>query len=117
MIDKKDLRIGNSVMNKGIVWEIEELKENDVTLFNSVFGWKKLDYCDINPIPITEEALVKQLKFTKINEKLFCKGRLIVAIQDGKAFFTDDITVINLDGIHHLQNVFYFKHQTELSYE
>lgn len=56
----------------------------------------------------------QQLKFTKINEKLFCKCRLIVAIQDSRAFFTDDVTVITLDGIHHLQNVFYFKHQTEL---
>ena len=116
MIDKKDLRIGNSVSYKGEIWKVEELSDTAAHLSQHPL-WVRGHYDNLHPIPITEEALVKQLKFTKINEKLFCKGRLIVAIQDGKAFFTDDITVINLDGIHHLQNVFYFKHQTELSYD
>lgn len=117
MIDKKELRIGNSVMYDNRIFQISAITDEFPLLNTPEFGIGVVDWNNINPIPITEEALVKQLKFTKINEKLFCKGRLIVAIQDGKAFFTDDITVINLDGIHHLQNVFYFKHQTELSYD
>ena len=117
MIDKKDLRIGNSVMYDNRIFQISAITDEFPLLNTPEFGIGVVDWNNIHPIPITEEALVKQLKFTKINEKLFCKGRLIVVIQDSRAFFTDDITVINLDGIHHLQNVFYFKHQTELSYE
>lgn len=116
MINKTDLRIGNSVMYKGEAWKVEELADTAAHISQHPL-WVRGHYENLEPIPITEEALVKQLKFTKINEKLFCKGRLIVAIQDGRAFFTDDITVINLDGIHHLQNVFYFKHQIELTYD
>ena len=114
---KHELRINNYVLYDNRPFQIASISDEYPSLKTIEFGFGVVEWKDIKPIPITEEALVKQLKFTKINEKLFYKGRLIVAIQDGRAFFTDDITVINLDGIHHLQNVFYFKHQTELSYD
>ena len=114
MINKTDLRIGNSISYKGEVWQVEEIKEDNVTLFNSVFGWKVLDYSDIHPIHITEEALVKMGSIITKKRNYNLNG---MCITDMNGTFIEYVHQIELKGIHHLQNVYYFTRQTELTYE
>jgi len=128
---KHELRIGNKVniidrSNKvnlvnPFVFEIVELKAFTVSLILSATKdystpqCIEVKYSDTAPIPLTEELLVKNCKFTKINERLYVKGRLLICIHEDMVTFTDDITIIRLKGLHNLQNVFYYKHDTELT--
>ena len=114
MINKTDLRIGNSVMYKGIAWEVEELKESAISLRNNGIGWIRRIYDDINPIPITEEALVKMGAIVTKKNNYNLNG---MAITNFNGKFIEYVHQIELKGIHHLQNVYYFTRQTELTYE
>ena len=117
---KHELRINNYVLFEGEIITVKSIEYNPVTGNHFIrieedFRQIITDY--LEPIPITEELLVKNCKFTKINERLFVKGRLLICIHQDMATFTDDITTIRLKGLHHLQNVFYCKHDTELTIE
>ena len=61
MIDKKELRIGNSVSYKGEVYAVLEIGGDLKCMIESKLlnrTWWIL-YETLDPIPITEEALVK----------------------------------------------------------
>jgi hypothetical protein len=114
---KHELRLNNYVLYDNRPFQIASISEEYPSLKTIEFGIGVVDWNNISPIPLTEELLVKNCKFTKINERLFVKGRLLVCIHQDMATFTDDNTTIRFKGLHHLQNVFYYKHDTELTYD
>lgn len=59
MIDKKELRIGNSVMYDNRIFQISAITDEFPLLNTPEFGIGVVDWNNLHPIPITEEALVK----------------------------------------------------------
>ena len=113
MIDKKDLRIGNSVSYKGEIWKVEELSDTAAHLSQHPL-WVRGHYDNLHPIPITEEALVKMGAIVTKKNNYNLNG---MAITNFNGKFIEYVHQIELKGIHHLQNVYYFTRQTELTYE
>ena len=113
MIDKKDLRIGNSVMNSGRLFTVDSL-----TPLNAIIkengNYRVVAYENLDPIPITEEALVKMGAIVTKKNNYNLNG---MAITNFNGKFIEYVHQIELKGIHHLQNVYYFTRQTELTYE
>lgn len=117
MINKTDLRIGNSVMLGFEILTVKAIEHNPVN--DKYYIKVEEDYrqilCDfLNPIPITEEALVK-MGAVKIEDKRYNLESMIINIMHGK--FIEYVHQIELKGIHHLQNLYYYTRLTELTYE
>lgn len=106
MIKANELRIGNFV----------NLQYKDGTIERIVFdfemGWN-MEY--INPIPLTEEWLLKFgfecIEFDDKHNQYRYIDRLIV-IRDN--VFTDYGTSVKLDSVHTLQNLYFALTNTEL---
>jgi len=117
MIDKKDLRIGNSVSYKGEVWKIEELSDTAAHLSQHPL-WVRGHYDNLHPIPITEEALVKMGFEKDLREVLNEIYKLNKFSYNTKSkIWYYKWNRIEIDFIHQLQNIIYTLTQTELSYE
>ena len=125
MINKTDLRIGNSVMlfleinDYGAQFRIVKIFGINSDIIGDVKiriddtdHWHPLD--NILPIPITEEALVKMGAIVTKKNNYNLNG---MAITNFNGKFIEYVHQIELKGIHHLQNVYYFTRQTELTYE
>ena len=131
MIQKQDLRIGNKVniidrsnevhLVNPFVFEIVEIKAFTVSLILSATKdystpqYIEVKYSDISPIPLTEELLVKNCKFTNAVNKTFIKDHLIIHLDESISWFVDGLRLIPIVGLHHLQNVYYYKHNQELT--
>lgn len=127
MIDKKDLRIGNSVSYKGEIWKVEELSDTAAHLSQHPL-WVRGHYDNLHPIPITEEALVK-MGFEKDNYGGFKHKNLFSSFikrpdytfkSENVFYFLkvgDDKDEPEIKYVHQLQNLYYALTQTELSYE
>ena len=123
MIDKKDLRIGNSVMNSGRLFTVDSL-----TPLNAIIkengNYRVVAYENLDPIPITEEALFK-MGFVKLTDKKdgfkktsysYSKFPFIVYF-DGERLSVNFWQGNEKRYVHQLCNLFYSLTQTELTYE
>ena len=66
MIQAKDLRIGNWVMYDNKIFEVDTISMEFPTLNTIEFGIGVVKWDKLNPIPLTEELLIK-CGFKKIN--------------------------------------------------
>jgi hypothetical protein len=110
MIKATDLRVGNlvnfyeniSLVTPEIIFAISELEKE---------GKKAIS---IEPIPIAEELLIKAGAI-KIGENSYNLNGMQINLTNGK--WIEYVHQIELEGIHHLQNVFYFIMGKELIFE
>jgi len=104
-----ELRIGNLIHNKQ--GNIVYVNTNHLTLLS--YGIEN----EFNPIPLTEEWLLK-FGFEK-NKKhgYFEFDRLIVALHDGvDQFYLCDIDIfVKIETVHHLQNLYFAIRNKELT--
>lgn len=116
MIQKQELRIGNSVMYKGEVWKVEELSDTAAHISQHPL-WVRGHYENLEPIPITEEALVKMgFKQIGVGDYVYW---IYARIRINKQFelMIDGNLWVEIKYIHQLCNLYYFLTQSELSYE
>jgi len=59
MIKPNEVRKGNLITYDGIIFEIHTIADEFPTLNTSEFGIGVVDWKNINPIPLTEEWLIK----------------------------------------------------------
>ena len=127
MIDKKDLRIGNRVMFEGKILTVKAIEHNPVTdrWYVKVYENYSQIKCEyLEPIPLTEELLVKCPQFevqkclswstgkeVKYNVYLFDKFEYN-AIQDNWYYETN---IIEIKHLHKLQNCIQDFTNTELT--
>jgi len=118
MINKTDLRIGNSVMYDNRIFQISAITDEFPLLNTAEFGIGVVDWNNIHPIPITEEALVKMGFEKDLREVLNEIYKLNKFSYNTKSkIWYYKWNRIEIDFIHQLQNIIYTLTQTELSYE
>lgn len=121
MIQKQDLRIGNSVMYDNRVFQIAAISDEFPMLNTAEFGIGVVDWNNIHPIPITKEAL-KDMKFEQdifgdyANENIY-ELLLQIDLISCRISVNSDDRRVDFEGIHNLQNYVYTNYQTELIYE
>jgi len=128
MIDKKELRIGNSVSYKGEVYAVLEIGGDLKCMIESKLlnrTWWIL-YETLDPIPITEEALVKmEWKVLFKGKNIFTNAKYLqylISTKDNRFYIDISATpfnsnLIELKAVHQLQNIIYALTQTELTHE
>jgi len=118
MINKTDLRIGNSVMYDNRIFQISAITDEFPLLNTAEFGIGVVDWNNIHPIPITEEALVKMGFEQDLREVLneIYRFNQFSYNQKSKIWYYK-WNRIEIDFIHQLQNIIYSLTQTELTYE
>ena len=118
MIPKQELRIGNSVMYDNRIFKISAITDEFPLLNTAEFGIGVVDWNNIHPIPITEEALVKMGAVSNpYQDRYELHG---VNIECNKTRGTTELWIEfmpHVNSIHRLQNFIYSLKQTELSYE
>ena len=144
MIDKKDLRIGNSVMlidrSNAVHLPIEkpfvivELKTFTVELapldipLHKVENFIEASYADLEPIPLTEELLVK-CGFQYLNGRTdgeltldilhyefdFVEGELVTKSRYEEVYKREKLP--HIKSLHQLQNLYYALTKQELTIE
>lgn len=103
----QELRLGNlvilTVANIKHFGKIHSLTPSHLLIGDGI----KCDYCDLEPINISEELLIK-LGATKFpdGQSLLLNNRLIGYRQCSNVFY-DKSTGINIQFVHKLQNLFY----------
>lgn len=117
MINKTDLRIGNSVMYKGEAWKVEELADTAAHISQHPL-WVRGHYENLEPIPITEEALVKMGAVSNpYQDRYELHG---VNIECNKTRGTTELWIEfmpHVNSIHRLQNFIYSLKNIELTYD
>ena len=110
-----DLRIGNLVKtNVGQIASIFEIRENQCRIKQDDRHIAFIDYERLTPIPLTEEFLLK-IGGIKHSLELFPSFKLYtMQINFIKGVWLDYVTIFDIKGLHHLQNIFYFAHGEEL---
>jgi len=113
MIKATDLRVGNLMKNPKGISHVYEILQTAVILKigKELSAW---NYNEIEPIPITEELLINA-GARKIGETSYNLHEMQINFTDGK--WIEYVHQIELTGIHHLQNVFYFTRGKELIFE
>jgi len=125
MIKANELRIGNLVKDRGgkiirIDFFENESRPNIIKFGQRVYlGETEVhgltEYSDFaEPIPITEELLTK-VGAIKIRENSYNLHGMQINFVNGK--WIEYVHRIELTGIHHLHNVFYFTSGKELIFE
>ena len=118
MINKTDLRIGNSVMYDNRIFQIAAITDEFPLLNTPEFGIGVVDWNNIHPIPITEEALVKMGAVSNpYQDRYELHG---VYIECNKTRGITELWIENMphiNAIHRLQNYIYANKQIELTYE
>jgi len=130
MLKANELRIGNLVSQNGFygyVYSIESAEpRNDIrfsdkdiiTLFDNGITYVPID--EIEPIPLTEEWLIKFGFELDIEDDGYFKGKYKVSVSDeGCIFFIYDnyypIEICEFKYIHQLQNLYFALTNTELT--
>jgi len=124
MIQKQELRIGNSVMCEGKILTVKAIEHNPVTdrWYVKVYENYSQIKCEyLEPIPITEEALVKcgfeqDIFGDYANENIY-ELLLQIDLISCRISVNSDDRRVDFEGIHNLQNYIYINYQTELSYD
>lgn len=114
----KDLRIGNLVSLSGeLPLTIIEINTVDFYAKDKKGENFKSSWADIQPILITEELLLK-LGAVKLYFKTFpCFNYKGMQINCVRGMWIEYVSQIEILGLHHLQNIFYFRMCEELSIE
>ena len=118
-ITARDLRIGNYV-NYRIQDDLDERKDwlecsvidaNDLVILESGID------CDYQPIPLTEEWLLKFWFVKNLFDDVFELGEFSVRVDELDCVFAwNRFNIdINLKNVHRLQNLYYIVTQTELT--
>jgi hypothetical protein len=109
MVNYKDLRIGNYVYNQH-----NRMVEVTFQVLEAIYHHRGI----YSYIPLSEELLLKFGGLQKVNFKCFpsfnLRGLQINYINDMWIEYVSQIEVI---GLHHLQNIFYFRMNEELKIE
>ena len=129
MIKPTELRIGNllttewydsysymilvkSTNDRGINLEIED--DGNYPEFARHFIEPYYEYHELYPIPITEELLLK-LGAIKLDFKDFPSFNLRgIQINYIDGLWIEYVSRVEITGLHHLQNIFYFRNTEEL---
>jgi hypothetical protein len=128
MIDKKELRIGNSVMYDNRIFQIAAITDEFPLLNTAEFGIGVVDWNNISPIPITEELLVK-CGFQYLNGRTdgeltldilhyefdFVEGELVTKSRYEEVYKREKLP--HIKSLHQLQNLFYCLCNQELTIE
>lgn len=116
----QELRIGNYILEDGKIKQVYSLYEYDERGVNGVgemYEAGKYTYPDCQPIPLTEEWLVK-FGFEKINDSTWI---YIIAIYQSYYGFDYKLDIlsdnlITIKNVHTLQNLYFAITGTELTY-
>ena len=110
-----DLRIGNLVKtNVGQIASIFEIRENQCRIKQDDGHIAFIDYERLTPISLTEELLL-QIGAIKLGLKPFPSFNLYtMQINFIDGVWLDYVTRVEIKGLHHLQNIFYFAKDKEL---
>lgn len=134
-MDIKELRVGNTIWRPCCYDEVIEIKENGIIGLDSLRGL--IPYSEIEPIPITEELLLKigfkkkrdgYLHYSDRNDEFSIKFDLGYAFIEyaNLCFNPEDITETNYGSslefpntlhLHTLQNIWYLLTGKELEVE
>lgn len=131
MIDKKDLRIGNSVMLEGKILTVKAIEHNPVTdrWYVKVYENYSQIKCEyLEPIPITEELLVK-CGFQYLNGRTdgeltldilhyefdFVEGELVTKSRYEEVYKREKLP--HIKSLHQLQNLYFALTKQELTIE
>lgn len=108
-MNAKDFRIGNLVEYDNRIFEIDTIAEEFPTLNTDEFGIGVVSWANIKPIPLTEDWLLK-FGFKKINHIYgyyfwsLSKGK--IDIYEKKTTFRG-YSVLHIEHVHQLQNLYY----------
>lgn len=127
MIKANDLRIGNLVLFEDEIFQIHILTPYDVFLNTDRFGPGVVTYDNIQPIPLQTDLLVNWLGFEeekyKHLYKIFKSGSFtyffdLYLYEAGVFYYTKSAhgsILQKIRSLHHLQNIFYFTTEVELT--
>jgi hypothetical protein len=105
---RTELRIGNLVERNGKIHEVSSIHADDtIRLFvkNGNYSFGCFTLKEINPMPLTEEWL---LKFGfEITDNFQTKDRFQTHKQDGIIWFEYGYIVVELNYVHQLQNLYF----------
>jgi hypothetical protein len=105
MIKENELRIGNLVGYDGRVFEIDTIAKEFPTLNTIEFGIGVVDWMNVNPIPLTEEWLLKFGFIKHVNQSIwYTLNKVDVWFFDGK--YVNDIDV-EIKYVNQLQNLYW----------
>jgi hypothetical protein len=114
-----ELRIGNLVSYDGRVFEIDTIAKEFPTLNTIEYGIGVVDWGNIEPIPLTEEWLLK-FGFESFHKRDFKKKGLFITtyFATPQTLVDDDFgnkRVLELKYVHQLQNLYFALTNEELT--
>ncbi|WP_035670801.1 hypothetical protein [Flavobacterium sp. 83] len=117
-----ELRIGNLVECFGIR-EVVAIKKDKIKVQNEsekghfILEWTPITSLSLKPIKLSEELLLK-LGAVKLDFKTFpCFNYKGMQINYVRGMWIEYVSQVEITGLHHLQNIFYFRMCEELSIE
>ena len=119
MIQANELRIGNYIYDvHNRVANIVTIGNGTIRLSSKNYHYDSFNCSDINPIPLTEDILLKcgkkELDLFIIGDYYYSKGSLLMSsYNDGEP----DIFLAKVDTLHHLQNIIFALTGEELNVE
>lgn len=117
MITANELRIGNWIMFDNRYFQIECNSVHFPYLRTAEFGAGVVDYNNIQPIPLTEDILLKCGFYhnEKIEYRLHCpEFPITIDIDDFGIQISDSWEFGSIKYLHELQNLYYALTKTEL---
>jgi hypothetical protein len=98
----RELRIGNLIQEG----KVEQIDNSIDEVYYSGDGYYQSNYCcNLNPIPLTEEWLLK-FGFEKSSKHIFKKDGFLISLDIVFEVFLGNI-VVEIKYVHQLQNLFY----------
>ena len=128
-ITPEKLRIGNLVkvnnqlrneLSEGIpiinLFKVRKLSEDEIDIYNEIENiYEFCNFENIEPIELTEEMLFK-LGAIKHQHRTFPSFNLFgIEINYIDNVWKEYVTRVEIEGLHHLQNIFYFRRNEELN--
>lgn len=128
-ITPEKLRIGNLVkvnnqlrneLSEGIpiinLFKVRKLSEDEIDIYNEIENiYEFCNFENIEPIELTEEMLFK-LGAIKRQHRTFPSFNLFgIEINYIDNVWKEYVTRVEIEGLHHLQNIFYFRQNEELN--
>ncbi len=128
-ITPEKLRIGNLVkvnnqlrneLSEGIpiinFFKVRKLSEDEIDIYNEIENiYEFCNFENIEPIELTEEMLFK-LGAIKREHRTFPSFNLFgIEINYIDNVWKEYVTRVEIEGLHHLQNIFYFRQNEELN--
>ena len=128
-ITPEKLRIGNLVkvnnqlrneLSEGIpiinFFKVRKLSEDEIDIYNEIENiYEFCNFENIEPIELTEEMLFK-LGAIKREYRTFPSFNLFgIEINYIDNVWKEYVTRVEIEGLHHLQNIFYFRQNEELN--